>query len=78
MFIRPFPDESATGRDELPDARARKYNDPDNLNEFCRGFLNLNDTDRGAAIEYCRRFLTVMARKDLTAGAVLSSRSRYR
>lgn len=62
----------------MPDGKARKYNDPDSLDELCRGFLQLNDTDRGAAMEYCRRFLTVMARKDLTAGAVLSSRSRYR
>jgi len=62
----------------LPDAKARKYNDPDNLDELCRGFLQMNNTDKGAAMEYCRRFLTVMARKDLTAGAVLSSRSRYR
>lgn len=61
----------------MPDAKARKYNDPDNLDELCRGFLQVSNTDKGAAMEYCRRFLTVMARKDLTAGAVLSSRSRY-
>jgi hypothetical protein len=58
--------------------RPTKYNNPDDLKVFCKSFLECSDTDRGAALEYCKGFLTVLSKKDLTIGAVLSGRSKYR
>lgn len=59
-------------------AKKRKYNNPEDLDELCRSFLENRETDKGAALEYCKDFLTVLSKKDFTAGAVLSSRSRPR
>lgn len=59
-------------------AKKRKYNDPEDLDELCRSFLLAQEYDKGAALEYCKNFLTVLAKKDVTKGAVLSSRSRSR
>ena len=59
-------------------AKKRKYNDPQDLNELCRSFLVAQEQDKGAALEYCKNFLTVLSKKDVTRGAVLSSRSRSR
>ena len=63
----------------MSEEKKRKYNDEDSLDELCRKFLTCReDTDNGAAIEYCKSFLTMLERKDVKAGAVLSSRSRPR
>ena len=62
----------------MAEARKRKYNDEESLDELCKRFLACRDMDPGAAIEYCKSFLTVLERKDVKAGAVLSSRSRPR
>ena len=62
----------------MAEARKRKYNDEESLDELCKRFLDCRDMDPGAAIEYCKSFLTVLERKDVKAGAVLSSRSRPR
>lgn len=59
-------------------AKKRKYNNPEDLNELCRSFLVSQEMDQGAALEYCKDFLTVLSKKDFTRGAVLSSRSRSR
>jgi hypothetical protein len=59
-------------------AKKRKYNNPEDLDELCRSFLLSQETDKGAALEYCKDFLTVLSKKDITKGAVLSSRSRPR
>ena len=58
--------------------RKRKYNDEESLDELCRKFLTSRETDDGAAIEYCRSFLTVLSKKDVKTGAVLSSRVKPR
>jgi hypothetical protein len=58
--------------------KKRKYNDPEDLDELCRKFLRSREINDGAAIEYCKDFLTVLSRKDFKQGAVLSSRSRPR
>jgi hypothetical protein len=60
----------------LTESKKRKYNDPESLEELCRKFLECRETDSGAAMDYCRCFLTVVSKKDVTKGAVLSSRSR--
>ena len=65
-----------TGRNEVT-AKKRKYNNPDDLDELCRSFLQCQESDKGAALEYCKDFLTVLSKKDVTRGAVLSSRSRH-
>ncbi|UCE91696.1 MAG: hypothetical protein JSV90_00640 [Methanobacteriota archaeon] len=62
----------------MAEARKRKYNDEESLEELCRRYLACRDIDPGAAIEYCKGFLTVLEKKDVKAGAVLSSRSRLR
>ena len=62
----------------MSEEKKRKYNDEDSLDELCRKFLTCRETDNGAAIEYCKSFLTMLERKDVKAGAVLSSRSRPR
>ena len=59
-------------------AKKRKYNDPNDLDELCKSFLMCQEHDKGAALEYCKDFLTVLSKKDITKGAVLSSRSRSR
>ncbi|MGD9963549.1 MAG: hypothetical protein AB7S97_06615 [Thermoplasmata archaeon] len=59
-------------------AKKRKYNNPDDLNELCRSFLIVHEDDQGAALEYCKNFLTLLSKKDVTKGALLSSRSRPR
>lgn len=59
-------------------AKKRKYNDPEDLDELCRCFLRHQDTDKGAAIQYCKDFLELLSKKDVSSGAVLSSRSRPR
>lgn len=59
-------------------AKKRKYNNPDDLDELCKSFLLAQEDDEGAALEYCKNFLTVLSKKDVTKGAVLSSRSRSR
>jgi hypothetical protein len=59
-------------------AKKRKYNNPEDLDELCRSFLVSREADKGAALEYCKDFLTILSKKDITAGAVLSSRSRPR
>gem|GEM_PF-1513464 len=56
----------------------RKYNNPKDLDELCRGFLETKDSDKGAAIEYCKNFLWVLTEKPPVTGAVLSSRSKSR
>lgn len=58
--------------------KKRKYNNPEDLDELCRSFLESRDQDKGAALEYCKDFLAVLSKKDITKGAVLSSRSRPR
>ncbi|MEM0343239.1 MAG: hypothetical protein QXJ32_03435 [Thermoplasmata archaeon] len=58
--------------------RPRKYNNPDDLDELCRRFLECNESDKGAAIEYCRSFLTLLTEKPPTSGAVVPSRAKPR
>lgn len=58
--------------------KKRKYNNAEDLNELCRSFLVAQEQDKGAALDYCKNFLTVLSKKDVTKGAVLSSRSRSR
>ena len=58
--------------------KARKYNNPNDLDELCKGFLEANDADKGAAIEYCKNFLSVLTEKPPVTGAVLSSRAKSR
>jgi hypothetical protein len=58
--------------------RPRKYNNPKDLDELCRGFLVKKDEDQGAAIEYCKNFLSVLSEKPPVTGAVVSSRVRSR
>ncbi len=58
--------------------RIRKYNNPKDLDELCRGFLETKDKDMGAAMEYCRDFLLVLSDKPPVTGAVVSSRSKSR
>jgi hypothetical protein len=60
----------------MAEQRKRKYNDEQSLDELCRSFLESREVDQGAAIEYCKGFLEVLAKKDVRAGAVLSSRSK--
>jgi len=62
----------------VPKERPRKYNNPNDLEELCKSFLRCSDTDKGAAIEYCKDFLAVLTHKPPVTGAVLSSRSKYR
>jgi hypothetical protein len=58
--------------------RPRKYNNPEDLDELCRRFLETKDTDLGSAIEYCRSFLTLLTEKPPTSGGVVSSRVKSR
>jgi hypothetical protein len=58
--------------------KARKYNNPKDLDELCKGFLEGNDADKGAAMEYCKNFLSVLTEKQPVTGAVLSSRAKSR
>jgi hypothetical protein len=58
--------------------RPRKYNNPEDLDELCRRFLETKDTDMGSAIEYCRSFLTLLYEKPPTSGAVVFSRVKSR
>lgn len=56
--------------------KPRKYNNPDDLNELCRRFLMANNTDPGAAIDYCKSFLMVLNEKRSHSGSVLSYRAK--
>ena len=58
--------------------RKRKYNDADDLDELCKRFLTAQETSPGAAIEYCKNFLTMLDNKPVKSGAVLSSRVKSR
>ncbi|MGQ9587452.1 MAG: hypothetical protein ACUVT7_03610 [Thermoplasmata archaeon] len=62
----------------MTEKKPRKYNDPNSLDELCRSFLACKDTDKGAAIEYCRSFLLLLNEKQARSGAVVSVRSRSR
>ena len=62
----------------MPNERPRKYNNPRDLEELCKSFLLCSDTDKGAAIQYCKDFLAMLADKPPVTGAVLSSRSKCR
>ena len=62
----------------MPDEKKRKYNDEESLDELCRKFLSNREDDQGAAIEYCRSFLSVLSKKSVKSGAVLYSRSKPR
>ncbi len=63
---------------QVEQERPRKYNNPEDLDELCRRFLQTKDTDIGSAIEYCRGFLTLLTEKPPTSGAVVSSRAKPR
>lgn len=58
--------------------RRRKYNDARDLDELCKKFLSSQEADSGAAIEYCKNFLTMLNDKAVKSGAVLSSRAKSR
>ena len=58
--------------------KPRKYNNPQDLEELCKSFLACQDTDKGAALEYCRRFLILLSEKPPASVAVLSSRAKSR
>lgn len=67
-----------TGNEYNGGQRPRKYNDPKDLDELCKGFLATKDADIGAAMEYCRNFLSVLSDKPPVTGAVVSSRAKSR
>lgn len=58
--------------------RPRKYNNPDDLDELCRRFLETKDPDMGSAIEYCKGFLSLLSEKPPTSGGIVSSRVKPR
>ena len=58
--------------------RPRKYNNLKDLDELCKGFLEMKDEDQGAAIEYCKNFLSVLSEKPPVTGAVVSFRAKLR
>jgi hypothetical protein len=58
--------------------RPRKYNNPQDLDELCRRFLECKDTDMGSAIAYCKGFLSLLNEKPPTSGAVVFSRAKSR
>lgn len=58
--------------------KPRKYNNPQDLDELCKSFLASNEFDKGAALEYCRRFLHVLSNHEPASGAVGSSRPKHR
>lgn len=62
----------------MAEKRIRKYNNPADLDELCRCFLQCSETDEGAAIDYCKNFLLVLKEKPPTSGAVRSSHARSR
>jgi len=64
--------------DALEQDRPRKYNNPADLDELCRRFLETKDTDMGSAIEYCKGFLWLLSEKPPTSGGVVSSRVKSR
>jgi len=64
--------------DPVHKERPRKYNNPDDLDELCRRFLECSDKDNGAAMEYCKDFLVLLTDKPTTSGAVVSSRAKSR
>jgi hypothetical protein len=70
--------EPDPGRELVQKDRPRKYNNPEDLYELCRGFLECKDTDMCSAIEYCRSFLALLSEKPPTSGAVVSSRAKSR
>ena len=65
-------------RHPVAEQRKTKYNNPEDLDELCRLFLDCNDTETGAAMEYCKSFLSVLKEKKPNSGAVLSSRAKSR
>jgi hypothetical protein len=58
--------------------RRRKYNNPRDLEELCQSFLKCSETDRGAAIQYCKDFLMMLTEKPPVTGAVVSVRAKSR
>lgn len=58
--------------------RPRKYNNQEDLHELCRSFLQTKDTDKGAAIQYCKDFLSMLGEKPTVTGAVVYTRSKPR
>ncbi len=68
--------ESLQERVPVTVEKKRKYNNQEDLDELCKSFLTCQEKNSGAAIEYCKDFLTVLAKKDFNSGAVLSSRSK--
>lgn len=58
--------------------KRHKYNDAEDLDELCKRFLSAQETSPGAAIEYCKNFLTMLDDKHVKSGAVLSSRAKSR
>lgn len=65
-------------REPVSKEKPRKYNDPDSLDELCKRFLETSDSDPGAAIEYCKGFLSMLQEKTPTTGAVVLARSKSR
>ena len=64
--------------DPMHKERPRKYNNPDDLDELCRRFVESDDKGNGPAIEYCKDFLVLLTDKPSTSGAVVSSRAKSR
>ena len=64
--------------DPVHNEKPRKYNNPRDLDELCRKFLDSNDKENGPAIEYCKDFLVLLTDKPPTSGAVVSSRAKSR
>jgi hypothetical protein len=66
------------GMEPVPQDRPRKYNNPEDLDELCKRFLESKDKDMGSAIEYCKTFLSMLEEKPPTSGAIVSSRVKPR
>lgn len=62
----------------MTEKRPRKYNNQEDLDELCKSFLEAKDTDKGAAIQYCKDFLAMLGDKPTVTGAVVSSRAKPR
>ena len=71
-------DRICYGMDSVHNEKPRKYNNPEDLDELCRKFLESNDKADGPAIEYCKDFLVLLTDKPITSGAVVSSRAKSR
>ena len=70
-------DRVCNGMDSVHNEKPRKYNNPDDLDELCRKFVE-NERADGPAIEYCKDFLTLLTDKPPTSGAIVSSRAKSR